>query len=80
MPQITLFFFLRPGWLVRYAVGPFEAEWFDTLIADVTAGITVALTLIPQGMWYHYYIFMSELFLCLHSFSMCYHSIDIPVS
>lgn len=38
----------RPGWLVRYAVGPFDGEWFESIFADIWAGITVALTLIPQ--------------------------------
>lgn len=39
----------RPGWAVRYMVGPFDANWLEYLITDVCAGITVALTLIPQG-------------------------------
>ena len=39
----------RPGWLVRYAVGPYDVVWIENLIADVCAGVTVALTLIPQG-------------------------------
>ena len=30
-------------------VGPYDSLWVDNLIADVLAGITVALTLIPQG-------------------------------
>jgi MFS superfamily sulfate permease-like transporter len=34
---------------VRYVVGPFDGVWIETLVVDVTAGITVALTLIPQG-------------------------------
>lgn len=34
---------------MRYVVGPFDGVYVETLVADVTAGITVALTLIPQG-------------------------------
>jgi hypothetical protein len=34
---------------VRYLVGPFDGVYVETLVADFTAGITVALTLIPQG-------------------------------
>lgn len=30
-------------------VGPYDANWLEWLITDVAAGITVALTLIPQG-------------------------------
>ena len=39
----------RPGWLVRYIVGPYDYVWLDSLVSDILAGITVALTLIPQG-------------------------------
>lgn len=39
----------RPGWLTRYILGPYDANYFENMLADVTAGITVALTLIPQG-------------------------------
>ena len=39
----------RPGWFIRFLFGPYNSEWLDSLIADVLAGITVALTLIPQG-------------------------------
>ena len=34
---------------MRYAIGPYDTVWVENLIADITAGITVALTLIPQG-------------------------------
>lgn len=40
--------FHRPGWLLRYLFGPFDLDWIDGLVADFAAGITVALTLIPQ--------------------------------
>ena len=42
----------RPGWLVRYIVGPYDYVWLDSLVSDILAGITVALTLIPQGNYY----------------------------
>jgi hypothetical protein len=38
----------RPGWMLRYFVGPFDTEWLESFFADFWAGITVALTLIPQ--------------------------------
>ena len=41
--------FHRPGWLMRYVVGPFNDEWLEMLFADFGAGLTVGLTLIPQG-------------------------------
>jgi MFS superfamily sulfate permease-like transporter len=34
---------------MRYICGPYDGVYFDNLIADVSAGITVSLTLIPQG-------------------------------
>jgi len=40
--------FHRPGWLLRYVVGPHTWDLFFTLFSDFWAGITVALTLIPQ--------------------------------
>ena len=40
--------FHRPGWMLRYLVGPYDANWLDSFIADVWAGVPVALTLIPQ--------------------------------
>ena len=42
----------RPGWLLRYIVGPHTPELFESFTSDVWAGITVALTLIPQGLSY----------------------------
>ena len=39
----------RPGWFMRCLFGPYDSQWLDYLIADILAGITVALTLIPQG-------------------------------
>jgi hypothetical protein len=40
--------FHRPGWLLRYVIGPFDREWGEWILADIVAGITIALTLIPQ--------------------------------
>ena len=40
--------FHRPGWLTRYIVGPHSGALFESFFSDVWAGITVALTLIPQ--------------------------------
>lgn len=37
-----------PGWLLRYTVGPHTPELIESLLSDVSAGITVALTLVPQ--------------------------------
>ena len=34
---------------MRYLVGPFNDEWVAMLLADVGAGLTVGLTLVPQG-------------------------------
>ena len=44
--------FHRPGWLLRYICGPYDGEWLASLIADFCAGLTVALTLIPQALSY----------------------------
>jgi len=44
--------FHRPGWLLRYVVGPHDQEMLDMFINDFIAGITVGLTLIPQGLSY----------------------------
>ena len=40
--------FHRPGWLLRYLVGPFNKQLLNSVVADFCAGLTVALTLIPQ--------------------------------
>jgi hypothetical protein len=40
--------FHRPGWMLRYIVGPHDRDWLESIVADIVAGITVALTLIPQ--------------------------------
>jgi len=40
--------FHRPGWLLKYAVGPYNDKWAESLFSDFWAGVTVALTLIPQ--------------------------------
>lgn len=40
--------FHRPGWLLRYVVGPHNVELFMSFFSDFVAGVTVALTLIPQ--------------------------------
>jgi hypothetical protein len=42
----------RPGWLVRYVLGPYDDEWISSLYGDLVAGLTVAMTLIPQGLSY----------------------------
>lgn len=44
--------FHRPGWLLRYIVGPYDAIWAENLYADIWAGITVAMLLIPQALSY----------------------------
>lgn len=44
--------FHHPGWLLRYAVGPYTGELFLMFFQDFIAGITVALTLIPQALSY----------------------------
>lgn len=41
--------FHQPGWLARYAIGPFDEEWVETLVSDFQAGLTVLMTLIPQA-------------------------------
>ena len=33
--------FHRPGWLLRYVVGPYNNEWQEMFIGDVWAGLTV---------------------------------------
>lgn len=40
--------FHRPGWLLRYIVGPHTPDLLESFFSDIWAGITVALTLIPQ--------------------------------
>lgn len=42
----------RPGWLLRYIVGPHDLSLWESFLGDFIAGITVALTLIPQGLSY----------------------------
>ena len=42
--------FHSPGWLLRYIVGPHDRDWIDSIVADIGAGLTVGLTLIPQVM------------------------------
>ena len=37
-----------PGWLLRYAVGPFNQNWVERLMGDLVSGLTVAFLLIPQ--------------------------------
>lgn len=44
--------FHQPGWLLKYAVGPYDQTWIESIISDVLAGITVGLTLVPQGLSY----------------------------
>ena len=38
----------KPGWMLNYALGPYNAELFGSFMLDFWAGVTVALTLIPQ--------------------------------
>ena len=40
--------FHQPGWLARYAIGPFDEDWVESLVNDFQAGLTVLMTLIPQ--------------------------------
>lgn len=42
----------RPGWLLIYICGPYNHEWAESIVADIVAGLTVGLTLIPQGLSY----------------------------
>jgi MFS superfamily sulfate permease-like transporter len=44
--------FHRPGWLLRYLVGPYDHHWATGIFSDFGAGLTVALTLVPQGLSY----------------------------
>lgn len=54
--------FHRPGWMLRYVIGPFDDEWVQSILADIVAGITVALLLIPQVRnQYSSYIFIEPL-------------------
>ena len=50
-------------------VGPYDANWLEFLITDILAGITVALTLIPQGKEpaIYYILFYSILFYSVES-------------
>jgi hypothetical protein len=40
--------FHSPGWLLRYVVGPHNRKLLEQFFYDFWAGVTVALTLIPQ--------------------------------
>lgn len=40
----------RPGWMVRYILGPYDEWWAESLVADIQAGLTVLMTLIPQAL------------------------------
>mmetsp|Transcript_10919 Transcript_10919/g.15023 ORF Transcript_10919/g.15023 Transcript_10919/m.15023 type:complete len:416 (+) Transcript_10919:40-1287(+) len=42
----------KPGWLLRYIFGPYNFALFESLYSDFFAGITVAMTLIPQALSY----------------------------
>jgi hypothetical protein len=42
--------FHQPGWMLRYILGPYDEEWGEMLLADAQAGITVLITLVPQGL------------------------------
>ncbi len=42
----------RPGWMLKLFLGPYHQQYWDYFIADVMAGTTVAMTLIPQSLSY----------------------------
>jgi len=42
----------NPGWLLRYILGPYNREYFDLLISDLIAGITLGIILVPQALAY----------------------------
>jgi hypothetical protein len=44
--------FHQPGWMLAYIGGPYDGAWLESIFADIWAGITVGLTLIPQGLSY----------------------------
>ena len=50
--------FHKPGWLLDYALGPFNAELLGNLTLDFWAGVTVALTLIPQVFKEYHFFFL----------------------
>ena len=52
--------FHKPGWLLDYALGPFNAELLGNLTLDFWAGVTVALTLIPQVSSLYPFLFMTQ--------------------
>ena len=40
--------FYGPAWIKQYIYGPYDEKFFNTLSTDICAGLTVAVTLIPQ--------------------------------
>eukprot|EP01038_Epipyxis_sp_PR26KG_P007870 gene7870-10684_t len=44
--------FHKPGWLLRILVGPYNFDLFEQCFMDFWAGVTVAMTLIPQALSY----------------------------
>lgn len=59
MKDFFLFFYVphfpilhRPGWMLKLFLGPYNQQYWDYFIADVMAGTTVAMTLIPQSLSY----------------------------
>lgn len=44
--------FHRPGWLFRYIIGPYDKEIAQMFVSDFVAGLTVAMTLVPQAISY----------------------------
>ena len=40
--------FHSPGWMLRYILGPYDDVWIETLLGDISAGVTVAATALPQ--------------------------------
>lgn len=45
--------FHRPGWLLRYIVGPHDWNLWFLFLSDFRAGLTVALFLIPHALYGH---------------------------
>jgi hypothetical protein len=41
--------YTKPGWLMPFFTGPYDATFYENLQGDFFAGFTVAITLIPQA-------------------------------
>ncbi|KAJ1433301.1 sulfate transporter family-domain-containing protein [Ochromonadaceae sp. CCMP2298] len=44
--------YTKPGWLMPFFTGPYDATFYENLQGDFFAGFTVAITLIPQALSY----------------------------